>query len=127
MLMPMPTVTVLSRAVGDSDNSPSSFLSQDITLMPTSSSTLEEAAEACVQASAAVKRGIEERMKVGGTSIFELRMGLLGARARTSSIEQAVSVKIITVPLFGIPYNRITVLSRSSSWTRLRMQISLEI
>jgi len=87
MILPMPTVPVLSRVIGDD----SMYLSQDITVTPTACSTLESAIEACLQGSAQVKRSVFERAKSGGMDVFESVLGTSGCpRVRTPTVESAV-------------------------------------
>jgi hypothetical protein len=90
----MPVVTVLSRSVGDE----ASYTTQDVTLMPVSCSTLENAVEACLQASALIKAAVMDRVRSGGTDIFELNPSCAGIpRARTASLESAVLVRFCFV------------------------------
>ena len=85
----MPIVTVLSRVIGND----SSFISQDITLTPTSCSTIDNAIEACLQGSSQVKSAILDRIREGGMDVFELQPSCGGCpRARISTLDAACQV-----------------------------------
>ena len=89
----MPVITVFSRSIGDE----ASYMTQDVTLMPVSCSTLESAVEACLQSSALVKAAVMDRVKNGGTDIFELNPSCAGTpRVRTGSLESAVNVRTLS-------------------------------
>ena len=90
--LPMPVVTVFSRAIGESEEARHACYSQDINVIPTACSSVDNAIECCMQATSAVKIGVEERVKSGGMDIFELLQGdNCGCpRARVSSLEAAM-------------------------------------
>ena len=90
--LPMPVVTVFSRAIGESEDARHAYYSQDINVIPTACSSVDNAIECCMQATSAVKIGVEERVKSGGMDIFELLQGdNCGCpRARVSSLEAAM-------------------------------------
>jgi hypothetical protein len=92
----MPVITVFSRSVGDE----TAYISQDITLTPVACSTLDNAVEACLQASAQIKEAILQRAITGGTDVFELYPSYSGVqRVRTATLEDAVHVSITTLAL----------------------------
>ena len=90
--LPMPVVTVLSRAIGETEDARHTYYSQDITVIPTACSSVDSAIECCLQATSAVKVGVEERIKAGGMDIFELLQGTNGGspRAKISTLEAAM-------------------------------------
>ena len=90
--LPMPVVTVLSRAIGETEDASHTYHSQDITVIPTACTSVDNAIECCLQATSAVKIGVEERIKAGGMDIFELLQGVNGGcpRAKVSSLEAAM-------------------------------------
>ena len=84
-------------------------MTQDVTLTPVLCSTLENAVEACLQSSALIKAAVMNRVKIGGTDIFELNPSSAGVpRARTGSLESAVLVRICLLYVLFIEFNIIS-------------------